>query len=362
MRRTHARRLALAVAVLMPVTAGLMALGGPSSADVTAVRGSAYGSFLHVSIFGSPFNDFGPDPIVTLPAGGSVTPVTATAATQAKRFGPATFFTSGPVTVSTQGTSGPGGSVTSSTSTGPTNTSTQESLTATTVASTCTASETGVSGSATFTGGTLQTDNGDDAAGDVHSPVEVPLPVNPAPNTTITGHIHVNGSQDNFKFVLNEQTVNPDGSLTVSAFHEYLLGPTAIGDLIVGQVTCGVTATVSTTTTTVPATTTTTRPATTTTTVPATTTTTVPATTTTTRASTTTTIGNGTTSTTIGTGTNCAQLRSTQAQFNAQIAAVRAAIVGGVPADQQGPILAQLAAVQAQGNAQIAQALAAGNC
>ncbi len=32
--------------------------------------------------------------------------------------------------------------------------------------------------------------------------------------------------------------VNPDGGLTVYAAHEYLIGPTAIGDLYLGKVNC----------------------------------------------------------------------------------------------------------------------------
>jgi hypothetical protein len=103
------------------------------------------------------------------------------------------------------------------------------------------------------TSGTLDTDNGLDSNNDgdytdpgEHAPVTVVLPTNPAPNTTYNGHIHVNGSQDNFTYVYNEQTVNPDGSLTVYAGHEYLLGPTAVGDIYLGKVLCGVTASAST--------------------------------------------------------------------------------------------------------------------
>jgi len=105
----------------------------------------------------------------------------------------------------------------------------------------------GVTGSTTITGGTLFTDNGDDINGDgdftdpgEHPPVSVPLASNPAPNTTISGHIHVNGIVETFRYVFNEQVVNPDGSITVNAGHEYILGPTAIGDMTVGQSKCGV--------------------------------------------------------------------------------------------------------------------------
>ncbi len=74
-----------------------------------------------------------------------------------------------------------------------------------------------------------------------HPPVRVTVPTNPAPNTTYTGHIEVNGSQDYWKYVFNEQVTNPDGSLTVYAGHEYILGPTAVGDLYFGKSQCGVT-------------------------------------------------------------------------------------------------------------------------
>jgi hypothetical protein len=118
--------------------------------------------------------------------------------------------------------------------------------------------------------------------------VVVQVPVNPAPNTRYTGTVaNVN---DNFDYIFNEQIVNPDGSITVNAAHQLLLGPTAVGELIVGQSVCGVTASGAPTTTTIvdPNTTTTTSATTTTTTGSSTTTTstTVPATTTTTRAGT----------------------------------------------------------------------------
>lgn len=209
-------------------------------ADVTSVKGSAYGYFSSVGLFGGPPSNSGPTPAVTLPlAGGG--PITATAPSASATVGPATLFSSDALSVTTQGTIGPSGSVTTSTSIQNVNKSGVEQVTAATVASTCSASGSGVSASTTFTSGTLQTDSGDDTAGNVHAPVTVPIPANPAPNTTIFGHIHVNGSVENFKVVFNEQIVNADGSITVMAFHEYYLGPTAVGDLIVGQSICGVT-------------------------------------------------------------------------------------------------------------------------
>jgi hypothetical protein len=63
---------------------------------------------------------YGPTPQVTLPPGGSAAPVTTSVGTLQMAFGPAVFFRSGAATVTTQGTPGPTGSVTSSTSFGPT--------------------------------------------------------------------------------------------------------------------------------------------------------------------------------------------------------------------------------------------------
>ncbi len=83
----------------------------------------------------------------------------------------------------------------------------------------------------------LVTDNGDRD----HKPVTVTLPTNPAPNTTYEGHLHIGSKTDTFRWVFNEQISNADGSITVNAAHQYLLGPMATGELIVGQVVCGIT-------------------------------------------------------------------------------------------------------------------------
>lgn len=214
------------------------------SAEVTQVKGSAYGYFSRVSVVGSTYTT-GSTPTVTLPPGGSATPITNTEATGSATAGPARIFSSGRLDVSTQGTNGSTGSVTSSVTIQSVNTSGQEPFTAASVFSTCTASESGVTGSTTITNGTLMTDNGDDDPGNAipdHPPVIVNLPTNPAPNTSYDGHTHIGNTTDSFRYVFNEQIVGPDGSLTVYAAHQYLLGPTAVGDLFIGQSVCGVTA------------------------------------------------------------------------------------------------------------------------
>ena len=233
----------------------------PAAGQVTAVNGSAFGYSLSVNLFGGTNNVRGPAPTVSLPAAGSSTPVTATLPSAVAEVSPATFFSSGQIEVSTQGTAA-GGSVTSSARITNLNTSQAEALTASAVASTCTASGSGpATGSTTITGGTLLTDSGDDNGANSipdHPAVTQALAGSPAPNTTIEGHVHFGNATDNFRFVFNEQIRGANGTLTVNAVHQYLLGPTAVGELILGQVVCGVTGSTQATTTTVSGATTTT--------------------------------------------------------------------------------------------------------
>ena len=290
------------VAVL--VFSGLTAVGAqPATAQVTALRGSAVGYSLSVSLFDGPANVQGPAPTVTLPSGGSAAPVTGSAPSASAIVGPANLFSSGSLEVSTQGTLS-NGSVTSSSRVSNLNRSQDEVLTAGAVASTCTASGTGVSGSTTVTSGSLQTDSGDDDPENSipdHPPTTMMVPTNPAPNTIIEGHIHVGQVTDNFRYVFNEQVRNADGSITVNAAHQYLLGPLAKGDIVIGQSVCGVTGTAAGVTTTIipgATTTTTTTAGATTTTVPAATTTTAAGATTTTAAAPSTTVSTAATTTT----------------------------------------------------------------
>jgi hypothetical protein len=51
-------------------------------------------------------------------------------------------------------------------------------------------------------------------------------------NHTVTG---TTSNGDDFKAVFNEQTVAADGTITVEAVHLYLLGPTAVGDVVVAR-------------------------------------------------------------------------------------------------------------------------------
>ena len=258
--RIGAYRVGVGVALLL---SGLLVATGahPARGEVSAVAGSAYGYFAEVTLGGQQAPRVEPTPVVTLPPGGSATPVTNTAPSGEVRVGPALLLQSGTLTVSTQGAIGPNGSVTSSAgvqNVGP------GPFTAGAVSSTCTAGESEITGSSTITQGVLEgTPQG-----------TVTLPTNPAPNTEYTGTVA--NVDDNFRIVLNEQTRTGD-SITVNAVHMYLLGPIAKGDLIIGQSVCQVTAASgSTTTTAAPGPTTTAAPGPTTTAAPVPTTTAAP--------------------------------------------------------------------------------------
>jgi hypothetical protein len=110
------------------------------------------------------------------------------------------------------------------------------------VRSTCTMTAEGVRGETTIVNGRIARH---DQAVD-HDEAVVPVPTAPQPNTVIEGHVHLStGDHDRFRMVLNEQTLNPDGSFTVAAAHMYLLGPFAVGDMVIASSTCGPIARVS---------------------------------------------------------------------------------------------------------------------
>ncbi|MEJ7764380.1 MAG: choice-of-anchor P family protein [Acidimicrobiales bacterium] len=238
-----------------------------SGAEGAGVSGEAYGHYTKVGLFGGPQGVIGPSPRVTLPSGGSEVPLTAAEPDGASAvYGPATIFggkwpqnlgtapPSGPVSVSTEGTPGPGGSVTSTASItlhpkprpgacdgdapdtksctapggfGPTVPNEGDELHAI-----CTANAQAASGSARFVNAMLTTST--DESGEPKD--REPIPEYPPPNYTRTGMITNVG--DKFKVVYNEQIVDPDGSITVNALHLYLLGDIAVGEQILGHVRC----------------------------------------------------------------------------------------------------------------------------
>lgn len=212
----------------------MLFLAPPAAAEVSQVSGGAIGFSASVSLFGGPANKAGPAPTVTLPSGGGP-PVKASEQQTEARFGPAVIFSSGAITVSTEGSLGATGSATSSTDIQNVNRSASEVFTAQRLQSSCKATETEASGSTTVAGGTLIT--AENNIDDDNDDTKVTIPNNPAPNTEHQGTIETVG--DRFRAVFNEQ-IPQAGGVTVNAYHLYLLGPTAVGEVIVGQSRCGV--------------------------------------------------------------------------------------------------------------------------
>lgn len=253
--------------VCVPVGAMVFALvGHPASADVSGVMASAFGYRTNVGFNSEPPTARGygqtippgtlesASPSVECPAGGTAEPLVVTDADGAIAwYGSVALFSgmqppeavepppSGPLTVDCEGTTGPTGSASSYAGVidvGP------RPFTADEVHSTCSATETGVTGTTTILGGTLVTST--DADG---RPVtQEAVPIEPDVNYTRTGTMNDVG--DTFRIVLNEQIEDPvTGALTVNAVHLYLIGPFAEGEVVIGSSTCGVAVTAATTTT-----------------------------------------------------------------------------------------------------------------
>ena len=207
-----------------------------ANAEVSAVEGSAYNCSSDLVFFGSDQPATEPTASVTLPSTGSASPVTETAPCTVRILTPPNntpgpiILSAGPVTVRTEGTTGPTGSVTSSADATDVGPDPNEALQATSISATCTADESGATGSTTVSGGTVVTDQ--------NAGTTAAVPENPDPGFAIEG---VNGAGDRYRYIFNEQSVNADGSITVNAVHLVLLGPNATGDVILGQVVCGVT-------------------------------------------------------------------------------------------------------------------------
>lgn len=237
-RHHHARR-ALPAAVLVTTASALLTvLAGPSGASVTQVVGSAYGySASNIVLFGSPPNSTAPTPRVALSPTAKKSPLDASAPSGTVAAGPATFFTSDAITVHTEGAVGPSGNVASSVDVNNVNRATtqpgttgSEIFSADLVHAECAA--TGApAGFAAFTNAEFQLNS--------EGPVVQAIDPNPAPNTRYDGQLLANGSTEHYHAIFNEQIANADGSLTVNAVHEFYDGPDVTGELIIGQVVCG---------------------------------------------------------------------------------------------------------------------------
>ncbi|MGH9279386.1 MAG: choice-of-anchor P family protein [Acidimicrobiales bacterium] len=189
---------------------------------ITEPASGAYGYFTDIGFFGAPKEPRGPAPEVGLPPGDAPVHVTAAEPTAVAQYGPPTLFSSGPLEVGTRRS--PYGLVSSWASVQKLNRSGEEVFTAERVQSTCSAWASGACGFTQVTGGRLA------LGGSV-----VDIPGVPAPNTSYEGTIP--GIGDRFRAVVNEQHVG-DGSITINAVHVYLLGPNAVGDVIIGQSRC----------------------------------------------------------------------------------------------------------------------------
>lgn len=218
----------------------------PALAEVAEVTGSAYGFSSSVSLFDGPAVVSGPAPVVTLPPEGSATPITEVDPEgESAQYGPAIIVQPTTMSVSTEGTAGRQGSVTSSSSVEFERDEDEVELgpfDADRLESTCTATESGATGSATLSAASLVTSTDPDSG----EPVEtIEVPADPTPNTTFGGTIDDVG--DTYRIVLNEQIVEGD-TLTVNAVHYYLgqneqgesVEGVAQGEAIIGQSVCGV--------------------------------------------------------------------------------------------------------------------------
>jgi uncharacterized protein YegP (UPF0339 family) len=236
-----------AVPAVARKTPAAAAKKAPPAAAVRA--GGACGFSTNVSLFGGPPERRGcgqtvppgdarsASPAVALPAEGSTAALVAADEDGAlAQYGPAVIFggrvaagsmgnpPSGPIAVSTKGTT----SITSSASVqnvgaGP--------VSAGSIRSTCTASKTGVKGSTSVSRGVVVTATDADGA----PKTTVKVPAKPPVNHTVKGKVDTG---DTFKAVFNEQKKAKDGTLTVVALHLYLLGPTAVGEVVVAESHC----------------------------------------------------------------------------------------------------------------------------
>lgn len=280
--RGTTRRRATVLTVAAALVGTLLGVGLPSAnathMNVTSVRGSASGYWAdNISLFGGAQPDTGPTPSVNLASNASNSPQPGVAPSGQVQYGPAVLFTSDLIAVTTAGSLGTSGSVTSRSSIRNINKSViqlsatgSEIFTADSVSATATAGEGGVGGSTAVSNGTVETHSnysnctsvstscGGHTHGGTNPAGTVAIPTDPPANYKVEGHVHLSDtSTDYFVIVFNEQIVNPDGSITVNPVHEYYGarlvngqivrdvpysqgGSILQGDLYLGQVVAGV--------------------------------------------------------------------------------------------------------------------------
>ena len=254
MTRTRMSRCTRAALVTITMSAVVVGLGPAPAHAATAVRGSAFGYYSNVSLFGGPYDLRGYGQSATAPAI-AATPSVALASTGGSTsltdsdgsmaaYGPAVIFgwfdtatstytSTGAQMVTASGTISGSGAVTSR---AIVNNAGPGPLVMPQITTTC-------SRSGSTTSVTVQVNNGyvetstDASTGAVTSTQAIAT--YPSPGARINGTINHVG--DSFHVIFNEQSVNADGSTTVVGAHLYLDGPTAVGDLVVASATCGVT-------------------------------------------------------------------------------------------------------------------------
>lgn len=242
------------VMATVAVTIGTMGVEVSPAHAASAVRGTAFGYYSNVSLFGGPYNRLGygqpsgapavaATPSVSLPSTGGSVSLTDSDGSKAA-YGPAvifgwydpvtqTYVSSGSQTVLAQGSTAGSGTVLSRATV---NNAGPGPLVMPQIITTCQRSGSTTVASVQVSNGFVETST-DPNTGDVTSTQAIPS--SPTAGLQVTGTLNHLG--DSFRIVFNEQTTNPDGSRTVVGAHMYLLGPTAVGDMVVASATCGVT-------------------------------------------------------------------------------------------------------------------------
>jgi hypothetical protein len=251
---TRRRRYTRVVMAALAASIGMAGVeAGPAHA-ATAVRGSAFGYYTNVSLFGGPYSILGygqpagapavsATPSVSLPSTGGSVSLTDSDGSKAA-YGPAvifgwyntatqTYVNSGSQTVVAQGSTAGAGTVLSRATV---NNAGPGPLVMPQIVTTCQRSGSTTVATVQVTNGFVETST-DPSTGAVTSTQAIPS--NPTAGLTVNGTLNHIG--DSFSIVFNQQTTNADGSKTVIGAHMYLLGPTAVGDMVVASATCGVT-------------------------------------------------------------------------------------------------------------------------
>ena len=242
-RPVRAVAMVMAVAALASVTLAVPARAGTLSGAACAYRVS-------LSLFGGPTTVRGcgqtippgdagsASPEVTLPPGGSLTPLVASDPDGARAvYGPAVLFggrfqfdgtvpPSGPLMAQTVGTTAVQ-SLAMATFVGP------QPFYARSVLGACTATQSGKSFMVQLVDAFVVTST--DQHGYPTSTVAVPR----VPPVNYTVPFTINNVGEQGRVVFNERIDNADGSTTVTAAHMYMHGPIAVGDMVIGQARCG---------------------------------------------------------------------------------------------------------------------------